>query len=188
MNFIEQLHSIKDSKILSSIHATIEKQIKVNKARTTIQSTKSTHSTRKSRQCKKTEKPAKIIDFNKICVGRTSNGDRCSRSKQTDSEFCKCHQRNSCFGTVNQKPTRAYYDQIIKKKKCEYIEHVDTETLSKLDLESNYTKLYFVMIEGKEYLIDDDNKLYTFDKIGKSKLNKVGFVDDEGDINLCKTE
>ena len=124
----------------------------------------------------------------KRCIARTANGNRCSRNKSSDSELCKCHQKNMCFGVYNQKPPRTYYEQTAKKKKCGFIEDIDEETLVRIDLNNNYTKMFFAMIDGYEYLVDEHNRLYIFTKVGKPKLNRVGFIDDEGNVNVHSTK
>jgi hypothetical protein len=128
------------------------------------------------------------VTTEKRCIARTANGNRCSRNKSSDSEYCKCHQKNLCFGVYNQKPPRTYYEQTAKKKKCGFIEDIDEFTLNRLNLNDNYTKVYFAMIEGHEYLVDEQNHLYTFNKVGKPKLNKVGFIDEDGNVNVHSTK
>lgn len=170
---LEQLSEV-ENKLTGNIKENEKKKVEFYKSKGLTKTGK----LRKVRHIIKKER-----DLTCACIGRTSNGDQCSRTKSENELLCKCHQKNCCYGTINERPPRFYYEQIAKKKNCAFFENIDQETLdTQIKLDENYLRMRFALIEGIEYLIDEENKLYRFVKLGKPKLYKVGYINDQGDL------
>jgi hypothetical protein len=105
----------------------------------------------------------KKLDKDKTCIGRKGDGLQCTRSKQTNSEFCLSHKKNLPHGRVDDehyvpktKGTRG------RKRK----DHV-------LENNKDYIPMIKRKIVGQYYLIDTDENLYTYDLEHPKFLGKI---------------
>jgi hypothetical protein len=132
----------------------------------------------------KGQKKVKIIDLNrKRCIGRTSNGDQCTRlCKKPDDILCGCHVKFCEYGTINQCPTERYFTHLSKKKTCCMEKEIPKDIHTRLDIEHNYTPMRFAVINGKEYLIDTHHNLYLLNKKEKLSIEKIGYINSNGEF------
>tara|TARA_B100000524_G_C23644653_1_gene367985 strand:+ start:792 stop:1295 length:504 start_codon:yes stop_codon:yes gene_type:complete len=87
---------------------------------------------------RKKRKKNKILDQHDLCMAKKADGLQCTRRKKDDHDYCGKHINNLKFGRID--------DEIKYQDKEKYIR-------------TRHEKL-----DGQDYLVDDDNIVYTFDK------------------------
>ena len=106
---------------------------------------------------KKKRKKNKKLDKCELCMAKKADRQQCTRRRKGNSEYCGKHMNNLKFGRVD-----------------------DDE---KFDNNEKYIKTRKEKINGDDYLVDDDNIVYNFDRqnpkiIGKIEDGKLIKTDD----------
>lgn len=91
-----------------------------------------------SQKERKKRKKNKILEHHHLCMAKKADGFQCTRRKKDGSEFCGKHMNNLKFGRVDDE-----------------IKYQDTD---------KYIKTRHEKINGTDYLIDNHNIVYSFDK------------------------
>ena len=142
----EQEKALMDKKI-SSFTEKYSKPIKVNL---------------RSYQVKK-QRVKRNININNRCIARTGLNKQCSRSRLNDSEYCKSHNiKKLPYGRIDEP-----YTQKIKKRKG-----VTKYDINDVDI-TKYIKTISIEIGGKEFLIDENNIIFTNDQVNNIVGRKV---------------
>lgn len=97
---------------------------------------------------KKRNKPRKLVPNDKRCNGLKTDGERCSRSKSGESEFCKSHMNVS-----ERKYTKS------NKKRGRKPKNIPNEKM----FDDNYIPVYYTIMNGMKVLIDFNNNVYSDD-------------------------
>lgn len=85
---------------------------------------------------KQKRKKNKQLSKDKLCMARKADGHQCTRRRKDGTEFCGKHSNNLKFGRID-----------------------DEDKLSKND---NFIKCSAIQINGKDYLIDDNKIVYSY--------------------------
>jgi len=125
---------------------------------------------------RKTESPIKLNEKNNgnnRCIARIHSGNQCSRKCKTDShEFCGSHLHSLPYGRIDEKPPDL--NKLVEKKtRGRKSKNKTNIELDQIDL-SNYIKTRSAIIEGIEYLIDDNNVLFENDSANTIVGRKIG--------------
>jgi hypothetical protein len=93
------------------------------------------------------------------CIARIHNGNQCSRQcKDISQEFCGSHIHSLPYGRIDEKLPDL--NQLIEKKtRGRKAKNKTNIELGQIDL-NNYIKTQSIIIEGIEYLIDQNNVLF----------------------------
>lgn len=86
-------------------------------------------------KCKKNKKT--ILDSTEICVARKADGQRCTRKRRENSEYCGKHSSHLKYGRAD-----------------------DNKPTDKTD--EKYVMTWHENIDGLDYLVDDQNVVYTY--------------------------
>ena len=81
------------------------------------------------------------------CMGRKLDGKQCTRGKRDTSDFCKSHANKLPFGR---------FDEPFKGKE------LNKRGRKKKEKNDNCIATYMKVIDGKNYLMDDNNFIYSF--------------------------
>ena len=81
------------------------------------------------------------------CMGRKLDSKQCTRGKRDNSDYCKSHENKLPFGRI---------DEPFKGKE------VKNRGRKKRDKHNDFIATHVEIIEGKNYLVDDNNFVYTF--------------------------
>lgn len=81
------------------------------------------------------------------CMGRKLDGKQCTRGKRDNSEFCKSHENKLPYGRIDEPFKGKELTKRGRKKKMR---------------QNDYIATHMEVINGKNYLIDDKNFVYSF--------------------------
>ena len=95
--------------------------------------------------CKKKKKPNEIDDHSK-CLGRKQDGKQCTRRKKEGCDFCGKHLNNQKYGRVDD---------------------------NKSTLQTDMIRTVVKKIGTKEYLLDEDNNIYTLEPESPEFIGKL---------------
>jgi len=96
------------------------------------------------------------------CVARIHNGNQCSRKcKSNVHEFCGSHLHSLPYGRIDEKPLDI--NKLVEKKtRGRKSKNKTNIELDQIDL-NNYIKTQIILIEGTEYLIDNNDIVFEND-------------------------
>lgn len=97
---------------------------------------------------KKRNKPRKLVPNDKRCTGLKTDGERCTRSKSGESEFCKSHMNVTDKKYTKSNKKRGRKPKIIPDEKM---------------FDDNYIPVYHTIMNGMKVLIDFNNNVYSND-------------------------
>lgn len=108
---------------------------------------------------RKKRKKNKILASDELCMAKKADNLQCTRRRKEGCEYCGKHQNNLKFGRIDDE--ERYNDK------------------------TKYIRTIHKRIDGEDYLIDDDNIVYTFDKTSPEVLGvfKEGKIITESEIN-----
>jgi len=81
------------------------------------------------------------------CMGRKLDSKQCTRGKRENSDYCKSHENKLPFGRI---------DEPFKGKESK------NRGRKKGDKQNDFIATHVEIIDGKNYLVDDNNFVYTF--------------------------
>ena len=96
---------------------------------------------------KKKRKKNKQLEKCELCMAKKADRQQCTRRRKGNSEYCGKHQNNLKFGRVDDEEKFNDTDKYIKARKEK--------------------------IDGNDYLVDDDNIVYNFDRLNPQVLGKL---------------
>ena len=94
----------------------------------------------------------RVLPSNKQCMGRKLDGKQCTRGRKDNSEFCKSHQNKLPFGRIDDDDYCAKEPSKRGRKKKNNVLNCN-----------KYIVTHIEEIEGNNYLVDDNNLVYSFD-------------------------
>ena len=93
----------------------------------------------------------RILPAEKQCMGRKIDGKQCTRGRKDDSEFCKSHMNKLPFGRIDD-------DYCVKEPSKRGRKRKNTVLNC-----NKYIVTHIEEIEGNNYLVDDNDLVYSFD-------------------------
>lgn len=122
----------------------------------------------------------RILPYNKQCMGRKLDSKQCTRGRKDNTEFCKSHLNKLPFGRIDDVDFCAKEPSKRGRKRKNNILNCN-----------KYIVTHIEDIEGSNYLVDDNNFVYSFDVnnpifLGikhEDKLKKIDVPDNQ--IDLC---
>ena len=81
------------------------------------------------------------------CMGRKLDGKQCTRGKRDNSDYCKSHENKLPFGRIDEPFKGKELKNRGRKKRVK---------------NNDYIATHVEIIDGKNYLVDDRNFVYTF--------------------------
>ena len=94
----------------------------------------------------------RVLPSDKQCMGRKLDGKQCTRGRKDNSEFCKSHQNKLPFGRIDD-------DDYCVKEPSKRGRKKKNNVLNC----NKYIVTHIEEIEGSNYLVDDNNLVYSFD-------------------------
>jgi hypothetical protein len=109
----------------------------------------------------------------KRCMARIHSGNQCSRKcKSSESDFCGSHMHSLPYGRIDQEPT--HLNKLVEKKtRGRRSKNKTNIDLSKINL-GLYIKTKTIIFDGTEYLIDDNNVIFTSDNANTIVGRRLG--------------
>ena len=95
---------------------------------------------------KKKRKKNKVLNSEELCMAKKADNNQCTRRRKPNCDYCGKHQNNLKFGRIDDE--------------------------EKFNDNSKYIRTLHERIGGEDYLIDDNNILYTFDKENPTVLGR----------------
>ena len=95
---------------------------------------------------RKKRKKNKILDSQELCMAKKADGMQCTRRRKEQCEYCGKHVNNLKFGRIDDE-----------------VKYQDKE---------KYIKTKHDKINGEDYLVDDNNFVYNFDKNNPKLVGK----------------
>jgi hypothetical protein len=121
----------------------------------------------------------RILPSDKQCMGRKLDGKQCTRGRKDNSEFCKSHLNKLPFGRIDDDD---YFvkEPLKRGRKCK------NNVLNR----NKYIITHIEEIDGNNYLVDDNNFVYSFDVNNPLFLGvkSVDLIDDINQTVLKKIE
>ena len=97
----------------------------------------------------------RVLPFDFQCMGRKLDGKQCTRGKRDNSDYCKSHENKLPYGRIDE-PFKLKESKVRGRKKKDKL--------------TDFIATHVEVIDGKNYLIDDNNFVYTFN------INKPEFL------------
>ena len=89
------------------------------------------------------------------CMGRKGDGKQCTRGRRTGSDYCKSHENKLPYGRIDQ-PFKLKESKVRGRKKKDKL--------------NDFIATHVEILDGKNYLVDNNNFVYTFN------INKPEFL------------
>ena len=101
------------------------------------------------------------------CMGRKLDGKQCTRGKRDNSDYCKSHENKLPYGRI---------DEPFKGKE------INKRGRKRKDKTNSLIATHVEVFEGKNYLVDEKNFVYTFninkpEFLGIKSNNKINKID-----------
>jgi hypothetical protein len=93
----------------------------------------------------------RILPSDKQCMGRKLDGRQCTRGRNGDSEFCKSHQNKLPLGRIDDEYNAKEPSKRGRKRKNNVLSC------------NKYIVTHMEQLDGNNYLVDDNNFVYSFD-------------------------
>ena len=101
------------------------------------------------------------------CMGRKLDGEQCTRGKKDGTDYCKSHQNKLPYGRIDE-PFKG--KEICKRGR------------KKKNKQNEYIVTHHDIIDGKNYLVDENNFVYSFN------INQPEFLGIKKDNKICKID
>ena len=109
----------------------------------------------------------RVLPLEFQCMGRKLDGKQCTRGRRDNSEYCKSHENKLPYGRIDQ-PFKLKETKVRGRKKRDKL--------------NDFIATHVEVIEGKNYLIDENNFVYTFN------INKPEFLGIKHNNKINKIE
>lgn len=96
---------------------------------------------------RKKRKKNKLLEKQELCMAKKADGLQCTRRKKNNCDYCGKHTNNLKFGRVDDE-----------------IKYQDTD---------KFIKTKCTKIDGTDYLVDDNEIVYSFDKSNPKVLGTI---------------
>jgi len=122
----------------------------------------------------------RVLPANKQCMGRKLDGKQCTRGRKDGTEFCKSHLNKLPFGRIDDE------DYCVKEPSKRGRKRKNNVLSC-----NKYIVTHIEEIEGSNYLVDDQNMVYSFDVnnpmfLGVKYQDKLQKIDvPESKIHVC---
>ena len=93
----------------------------------------------------------RILPLDKQCMGRKLDGKQCTRGRKDNSEFCKSHLNKLPFGRIDD-------DYLVKEPSKR-----GRKRKNNVSNCNKYIVTHIEEIDGNNYLVDNNNMVYSFD-------------------------
>jgi hypothetical protein len=93
----------------------------------------------------------RILQHDKQCMGRKLDGKQCTRGRKGVSEFCKSHLNKLPFGRIDDEYNAKEPSKRGRKRKNNVLSC------------NKYIVTHIEQLNGENYLVDDNNLVYSFD-------------------------
>ena len=121
----------------------------------------------------------RVLPSNKQCMGRKLDGKQCTRGRKDETEFCKSHLNKLPFGRIDDADFCVKEPSKRGRKRKNNILNCN-----------KYIVTHIEEIEGSNYLVDDNNFVYSFDINNQiflgikyeEKIKKIDVPDNEIDV------
>jgi len=109
----------------------------------------------------------RVLSSDLQCMGRKLDGEQCTRGKKDGTDYCKSHQNKLPYGRI---------DEPFKGKE------VCKRGRKKKNKQNEYIVTHHDIIDGKNYLVDENNFVYSFN------INQPEFLGIKKDNKICKID
>jgi len=89
----------------------------------------------------------RVLPFEFQCMGRKLDGKQCTRGKRDHSDYCKSHENKLPYGRIDE-PFKFKETKVRGRKKKDKL--------------NDFIATHVEVIDGKNYLVDENNFVYTF--------------------------
>jgi hypothetical protein len=93
----------------------------------------------------------RVLPSDKQCMGRKLDGKQCTRGRKGVSEFCKSHLNKLPFGRIDDEYNAKEPSKRGRKRKNNVFSC------------NKYIVTHMEQLDGNNYLVDDNNLVYSFD-------------------------
>ena len=112
----------------------------------------------------------RILPSDKQCMGRKLDGKQCTRGRKGNTEFCKSHLNKLPFGRIDDEYNAKEPSKRGRKRKNNVLSC------------NKYIVTHMEQLDGENYLVDDNNLVYSFDVnnpefLGIKEDNKLKKID-----------
>lgn len=138
--------------------------------------------------CSVKKRKKTILPHNQMCMSRKIDGERCTRRRLMDSDYCKCH--------TYKRPNGRYDESMPVKIKRKRGRRRKFELDPKL-FDNKYITVWEEFIDGDRYLIDNKCRVFTYDQLNPRYLGiktlegtidtSTAKIDDDSDTNNTDT-
>jgi len=110
----------------------------------------------------------RVLPFEFQCMGRKLDGKQCTRGKRDNSDYCKSHENKLPYGRIDE-PFKLKESKVRGRKKKDKL--------------NDFVATHVEIIDGMNYLVDDNNFVYTFninnpEFLGIKQNNIINKIDD----------
>jgi len=89
----------------------------------------------------------RVLPFEFQCMGRKLDGEQCTRGKRDNSQYCLSHEKKLPYGRIDE-PFKLKESKVRGRKKKDKL--------------NDFIATHVEVLDGKNYLVDDNNFVYTF--------------------------
>ena len=89
----------------------------------------------------------RVLPLEFQCMGRKLDGKQCTRGKRENSDYCKSHENKLPYGRI---------DEEFKGKE------INKRGRKRREKSENFIATHVEIFDGKNYLVDDKNFVYSF--------------------------
>ena len=112
----------------------------------------------------------RILPLDKQCMGCKLDGKQCTRGRKGNTEFCKSHLNKLPFGRIDDEYNAKEPSKRGRKRKNNVLSC------------NKYIVTHMEQLDGENYLVDDNNLVYSFDVnnpefLGIKEDNKLKKID-----------
>ena len=109
----------------------------------------------------------RVLPFEFQCMGRKLDGKQCTRGKRDNSDYCKSHENKLPYGRIDE-PFKLKESKVRGRKKKDKL--------------NDFVATHVEVIDGKNYLVDNNNFVYTFninnpEFLGIKQNNNINKID-----------
>jgi len=112
----------------------------------------------------------RVLPSNKQCMGRKLDGKQCTRGRKGTTEYCKSHLNKLPFGRIDDEYSAKEPSKRGRKRKNNVLSC------------NKYIVTHMEQLDGNNYLVDDNNFVYSFD------VNNPEFLGVKDNNSLKKIE
>ena len=112
----------------------------------------------------------RVLPSDKQCMGRKLDGKQCTRGRKGNTEYCKSHLNKLPFGRIDDEYSAKEPSKRGRKRKNNVLSC------------NKYIVTHMEQLDGHNYLVDDNNLVYSFD------VNNPAFLGIKEDNKLKKID